>query len=1281
MYLSLLAVSFLSWQLVTGQIPTSSSNAPTPTCLQPRQPTGTAQSAIVSVLASAIPEACDPQRGEFDVYQSNFIRTHHIRSYDFNISQDVANQVAPPASLCTNAFRSIVSACVDSPFGPGFWGGWILLEASNYSISDPEYPKNARLSASSAPSGPTIISNPEGISGLVLGTTSVASGYGFRGPAGTVHMPGETGFPPSGSANVVSGAAHTGLSYTGSHPEETESFPIRSTGVAAGTGRTNPGNAVGTASEGAPDFSSQPDLSYRQSDASGYTFSGTGSGTGPIGQPTFSGGPSATHFSNSGGFPDPTNLGPSGAASASGANPSNSLVPSVSEIPANTASHSGTKLDVPGTVDPSNEPSGFEPVTTGPVQTSRGSVYSSASSISGLSEGLIATSERGGGDTDPFGSNTWTSTPIRSTGVISSLNTGAPSVSGDPSSQQVGDQSSQGTVDPSNPNAGNTETSSSRNLGDPGNTATGGGPEPQTTRPNSGPITPPPAIPTMSIGRESPEASSEGIIIGGLLSRLSNSAKSYSTDITIPAAKTAFLEDIDDTEHELETLFKNLGGSLPPDTGGCSSGGGGGLGDLIGDIFNTVRCAINSVNTLKGHVDIPEPDFPTIERDLVDVGTLAENIDENDDNNDEDDDDDDDDDSSTNDQNSTKESSSNEPSTKDPTSPDPSSRFSTSRQPSSASASTTGTSSSTGDTCGGCCPTDVPALPTDGTPAVTAAPTEFDTLDKRVFAPGRLHRHIKRKPDAAIVAINKCALQTPNGFLVTIPAYPGGFEFYNSDIRNQLGSLTTISRYYRSTTVGSPACTPTITRIDAAGWTFSQSGNVAQNDRISVDHAYEIGFLKSFMESIIDQTGGMTCKDANVQFFDKGNCPDNRMEPIFGSLPSFKNPDFIAMSQWLNGDAKGWVLGPSYDPQLGGANLPVNKVRPFDSWKNAMDKVKRKMALAQILVEAALIINADNTIAAMQKTNNRIYAAFKAYDTYLSQHAGLPQANFGWAAKYKTYMDKYVNFRNGASSSLLAPLLTTVGNDLNIAKNNVANKIQAELDQWTNLHAAMTSYYTGSGAGASELNWAITWEWNTANVKRSEFENPIFKRQACSRPTGTATGAATASASASKEDGGSTIISDATSTKGPSPTTSSPPPSQTCFNDFDCNDYKCSSGDPFCAIAISKHRKRETPCIALGTCPGMDIDDKAEDDKDESDSNPAETTGELPPEAFPTGFCGCKNQDPAPSKTENLPTSTQPPPEGCTNGLYDNMDDCGDHCKQGLCQENAGQPQITCACN
>ena len=171
-------------------------------------------------------------------------------------------------------------------------------------------------------------------------------------------------------------------------------------------------------------------------------------------------------------------------------------------------------------------------------------------------------------------------------------------------------------------------------------------------------------------------------------------------------------------------------------------------------------------------------------------------------------------------------------------------------------------------------------------------------------------------------------------------------------------------------------------------------------------------------------------------------------------------------------------------------------------------------------------------------------------------------------------MDKYVNHRNGASSRLLAPLLTTVGNDLNVAKN-VANKVQADLNRWTNLHRAMTQYYTGSGAGASEMTWAINWEWNTGNVKRDELENPIFKRQACPRPTGTATGDATGSATSSTGDDLSTGDADASSTIEPSSTETSAPAVQTCSSDSDCEDN--DSADESCLASGGEHRQSTHP--------------------------------------------------------------------------------------------------------
>lgn len=59
------------------------------------------------------------------------------------------------------------------------------------------------------------------------------------------------------------------------------------------------------------------------------------------------------------------------------------------------------------------------------------------------------------------------------------------------------------------------------------------------------------------------------------------------------------------------------------------------------------------------------------------------------------------------------------------------------------------------------------------------------------------------------------------------------------------------------------------------------------------------------MESIIGTGGGsLTCSQLNAIFFTP-TC--NFLAYVFGALASATNPDFIVMSQYLNGDAKGWV--------------------------------------------------------------------------------------------------------------------------------------------------------------------------------------------------------------------------------------------------------------------------------------------------------------------------------------------------------------------------------------
>ena len=62
------------------------------------------------------------------------------------------------------------------------------------------------------------------------------------------------------------------------------------------------------------------------------------------------------------------------------------------------------------------------------------------------------------------------------------------------------------------------------------------------------------------------------------------------------------------------------------------------------------------------------------------------------------------------------------------------------------------------------------------------------------------------------------------------------------------------------------------------------------------------------MVSITNNGGSsLSCNDLNGIFF-TSTC--NFLEPVFGALASAANPDFVVMSQFLNGNAKGLVRFP-----------------------------------------------------------------------------------------------------------------------------------------------------------------------------------------------------------------------------------------------------------------------------------------------------------------------------------------------------------------------------------
>ena len=104
-------------------------------------------------------------------------------------------------------------------------------------------------------------------------------------------------------------------------------------------------------------------------------------------------------------------------------------------------------------------------------------------------------------------------------------------------------------------------------------------------------------------------ALADGIALGGALLLFSKNAAEVGPDIVKPATKTATLKSLDTIQSDLENAFKALKGV---DTGGpCiakTKRFKSRKRDIISDLLNDIRCAIDSVNNLQIHLNVEDPD-------------------------------------------------------------------------------------------------------------------------------------------------------------------------------------------------------------------------------------------------------------------------------------------------------------------------------------------------------------------------------------------------------------------------------------------------------------------------------------------------------------------------------------------------------------------------------------------------------------------------------------------------------------------------------------------------
>lgn len=127
----------------TGGSQPASSTAIPATCIQVRSPADPPGADISATLASAsaVANACGGDQQKTGTVGLLSIVYSQMDAMFLNISHNSRLQapIEVGPTFCPNHFQSIIDQCITNG---NFWGGWIGVDAANYSITDSIYPAN-----------------------------------------------------------------------------------------------------------------------------------------------------------------------------------------------------------------------------------------------------------------------------------------------------------------------------------------------------------------------------------------------------------------------------------------------------------------------------------------------------------------------------------------------------------------------------------------------------------------------------------------------------------------------------------------------------------------------------------------------------------------------------------------------------------------------------------------------------------------------------------------------------------------------------------------------------------------------------------------------------------------------------------------------------------------------------------------------------------------------------------------------------------------------------------
>ncbi|KAI0469711.1 hypothetical protein GGR56DRAFT_244607 [Xylariaceae sp. FL0804] len=394
----------------------------------------------------------------------------------------------------------------------------------------------------------------------------------------------------------------------------------------------------------------------------------------------------------------------------------------------------------------------------------------------------------------------------------------------------------------------------------------------------------------------------------------------------------------------------------------------------------------------------------------------------------------------------------------------------------------------------------------------------------------------KRGPKSLINALGGCALVSGAAKSLTRPLWPAVTAIMlNPELAGNLkAKYSIISRYDVATKTGPCSNVPTTTRLDAKAFAAAaapaapgytdMAGIVRNNNKdASLDHAYEKSWIKDFFNQLVGSSSSsskLACNDLNAFFFPKdpnGACQYNLVQDAWNAIGSDKNLDFVAMSQFVNGDGKGRfftsAINPLPQPFVGDPAYQIQNdgiwTWPSGTGKSAKDAINKMRQDFELVLLGALEMKSSLMLNLIDRTNNRVYDALLNLDQRVTTDTNLFPSFAAWTAAfgsggiagaYKDYMTKNIQPQITIPPAYLTKLWAdTIKTGIVAAENLPDVKVNSKTGQapgphyaeWQSFSNFVTDVDTIYLYGAS-YNWEYTWSfgWNRNN-KRDESLPPL----------------------------------------------------------------------------------------------------------------------------------------------------------------------------------------------